>query len=107
MNINEILIAYYINAIAEQRAANEQSIISKQAARIKKVEIPTESIIQQLTPVHILPEAAIVQHTPQLTEDDDMPPIFGMDITDLATRIRVRNLKKRNPAAYENLLNWD
>jgi hypothetical protein len=106
MNITEVLISYYTNAIEEHKAESKKPPAKKKPAT-KKIEKTNEStvIMQNNKPVKkaTMPKPAIVapvQESEELLEE----PIFGLESTDKSW---AKRLKKVNPAAYHNLKNWD
>ena len=106
MNINEVLISYYTKAIEEHKAESKKPL-AKKKPEPKKVEKTNEStaIMQNNKPAKnpTIPKPAIVapvQESEELLEE----PIFGLESTDKSW---AKRLKKVNPAAYQNLKNWD
>jgi hypothetical protein len=105
MNITEVLISYYTTAIEEHKAESKPP--AKKKAATKKIEKTNEStaIMQNNKPAKktTMPKPAIVapvQESEELLEE----PIFGLESTDKSW---AKRLKKVNPAAYQNLKNWD
>ena len=106
MHITEVLISYYTKAIAEYQA---EGMIPKAPPKLKnkKIKKTTESTTMQNTNQvnsSTLPRAA--NDSAPIKESEDLleEPIFGLTSED---RSWVNRLKKSNPAAYENLKNWD
>lgn len=106
MNINEVLISYYTTAIEEHKAESKKQLAKKKAAT-KKTEKTNESTVimqnNKSAKNPTMPEPEIVAPVRE-SEDVSEAPIFEVAST---SKRWARRLQKINPAAYENLRNWD
>jgi hypothetical protein len=108
MQITELLISYYTQAIAEHKAASKQLAKKPRLSNIKKTKKTNESKItmQQPTPIPSrLPKPVTSNSTIVESKDVLEEPIFGIEDDD--DRKWANCLKKYNPEAYQRLLNGD
>ena len=115
MQITEVLISYYANAIAEQKALKKKKSEQKKSEQKKSEQKKSEQKI-------VSKKNTIMKSDPPVKSTDSLRKpakkkkleiqadesvnhqIFGLESADNSW---VDRLKEVNPAAYQNLRDWD